>query len=265
MSRFAEISVPHRIVATALAAACLLLAVVTGCGTGNPYPPGSYERGVYFVEKENRVEAVAALESFVRHNPTDSLAAEAQFLKAMTTMEMKEFPLAAVEFQILRKDYPTSERVEEAFFQEGVAYYRQSGRIERDISGAIDARRHFQDFLVKYPETPLRAQAEEYLLEISDLVVKKRLRQCKVFRQLNRPEAIVLALESILKQEPGSRLIDRVLLERGKIAEKLDDTAAAEAAYSRLVAEHPESDLADDARSALDGLREAEPAPADEQ
>ena len=118
------------------------------------------------------IEAVAALESFIRHNPTDSLAAEAQYLKAMTYMDMKEYPLAAVEFQILRKDYPTSHRVEDAYFQEGVAYLEQVGRIERDITGAYEARLHFLKFSQRVSR--LRAtcpRSSTYMQEISDLMV----------------------------------------------------------------------------------------------
>ena len=247
------LSIVRLIPAAALAATFLLLQM-GGCAGGNPYPPGSFERGQHFVEKENYFEAVEALESFVRHNPTDSLAAEAQFLKAVTTMKMDEFPLAAVEFQILRKDYPTSDRVEEAFFREGIAYFRQVGRVERDITGALEARRHFQDFLVRYPQTSFRPEAEEFLLDISDLVIKKRLRQCKVYRQLRRPQAVVLALELVMEQEAGSRLMDQVLYELARISERLDDDEKASAMYRRLVTEYPESSLAEKAESALEKI-----------
>ena len=240
-----------RILPATLFAVAVMLVQMAGCGGGNPYPPGSYERGQHFVEKENYFEAVEALESFVRHNPTDSLAAEAQFLKAMTTMKMDEFPLAAVEFQILRKDYPTSDRVEEANFQEGVAYFEQVGRVERDITGALDARIHFQNFLVKYPQSSFRTEAEDYLLDISDMVVKKRLRQCKVFRQLHRPAAVVITLDLILAQEKHSRLIDLVLYERAEAAAKVEDSETETAMYRRLLDDFPDSPYADKARSAL--------------
>ena len=240
-----------RLIPSVVLAGAGLLLQLAGCGGGNPYPPGSYERGQHFVEKKNYVEAVEALESFVRHNPTDSLAAEAQFLKAETTMKMKEYPLAAVEFQILRKDFPTSDRVEEAFFREGIAYFRQVGRVERDLTGALDARRHFQDFLVKYPQSTFRTETEGFLQDISDLVVKKRLRQCKVYGQLHRYEAVVLALDLVLNQESGSRLLDRVLYERARVAGRLDDTETETAMYRLLLQKYPDSPLAVKARVAL--------------
>ncbi|HPF70692.1 MAG TPA: outer membrane protein assembly factor BamD [Candidatus Krumholzibacteria bacterium] len=243
------LTAPARTALAAAAAAALLL--VVGCGMHNPYPVGSFERGAFYAERGNNVEAVAALESFVRHNPTDSLAAEAQYLKAMTYMDMGEFPLAAVEFQILRKDYPTSERVEDAYFQEGLAYFDQVGRIERDMTGAYDARNHFLRFLESYPRSAHVPEVHAKLQEISDLLVQKRLDQVKVFRQLHRHQAVGVVLDDVLASEPGSSLIDEVLWQRAKNAEKLEDADTARSMYERIVANHPESPYAKRAAEAL--------------
>ena len=236
---------------------CLGLAVLAvgsgpGCGAGNPHPPGSYERGVYFAEHGKEVEAVAALESYVRRNPTDSLASEAQFLKAMTYMKTREFPLAAVEFQILRKDFPTSPRVEDAYFQEGLAYLGQVGKVERDFSGATEARLHFQKFLEVYPGSTHLAEARQTLQHISDLMVQKRLQQIRVYQQLNQHEAVALTLDVVLAQEAGSTLLDQVLWVRAETAAELDRPEEARRFYQRLVDEFPESDLARKASGRLD-------------
>ncbi len=157
----------------------LMLSVLGGCGAPNPHPVGSHERGVFFADQGKDVEAVAALESYIRKNPADSLAAEAQYLKGMTYMEMGEYPLAGVEFQILRKDYPTSNRVEDALFQEGVSYLEQVGKVQRDITGAHEARLHFLKFSQEYPNSSHMPEVVAYRGEISDLMVRNRLVQIK--------------------------------------------------------------------------------------
>ncbi len=232
----------------ALAAAALLAA---GCGTGNPYPPGSYERADFFATRGKNLEAVAAFESFVRRNPTDSLAAEAQFRKAMTYMAMKEYPLAAVEFQILRKDYPTSPLVEEALFREGEAYLFQVGRVERDITGAYTARQHFREFLKQYPQSSFRPEVEADLVRISDLVVRKRLKEANVYRQLGRLKAVAATLDILLEQEPDSTLRDEVLWERARVAFDLGEDAAGRGFLEQLLEEFPDSDYARRARGML--------------
>ena len=232
-----------------------LLSCVGGCGMANPHPQGSFARAQFYAQNGKNLEAVTALESFVRRNPTDSLAHEAQYLKALTYMEMKEFPLAAVEFQILRKDYPTCDRVEDAFFQEGVAYFSQVGNIARDVTGGHEARLHFLKFSQQYPDSRHMPQVVEYMQQISDMMVAKRLQQAKVFWQLKRFKAIDMTLATALSDEAGSSLLDQVMWQRAKANEKLDRLDTARLMYQRLFEEYPDSPLAGGARRALGRLQ----------
>ncbi len=237
--------------------AALVLAVgLAGCGAHNPYPTGSYERGVFYAEQGKNLEAVAALESFVRHNPTDSLASEAQYLKAMTYLEMEEYPLAVVEFQILRKDFPISPRFADALFQEGVGYLRQVGRIERDITGAYEARLQFLKFSQEFPASSHMPEVVAYMQEISDLMVRKRMAQAKVLGQLKRPAAAALVYDDLLENEAGSSLIPEVILKRAKVALKLDDPDVAVRMYEQLINEFPDSEFVEEAQRGLKSLDE---------
>ncbi|MCP4293474.1 MAG: outer membrane protein assembly factor BamD [bacterium] len=229
---------------------------LVGCGASNPHASGTYERGMLFVEQEKYPEAISALEAFVRHNPTDEKAAEAQYQKALTYLNMEEYPLAVVEFQIMVKDYPTSSRIEDAMFQEGLAYYKQVGKVERDITGAYEARLHFLKFSQTYPQSEHMDEIISTMRDISDLMVMKRLQQVHVFRQLKRYEAVVMTLGIVLEEEANSRLLDRVMWERGQGAEKLGDYDTAEEMYQRLVQDFPESVFRQDALKAIKDLEE---------
>lgn len=250
-------------VLSALWLTCLLtlgLAFFAGCGAGNPFPRGSYERGALFAEQHKYPEAVASLEAFVRHNPADSLAAEAQFLKGMTYMQMKEYPLAAVEFQILAKDYPTSDKVEDAAFQEAMAYYHQVGRVERDVTGALEARLHLLKFSQAYPQSSHMDEVISVMRDISDLMVTKRLKQAQVYDQLKKYDAVVLTLGQVLEDEANSRLLDQVLWVRGQAAEKTGQEGLARDMYQRLVKDFPESEYRTAAQRKIDQWRSESPA-----
>lgn len=236
----------------------MLLVLAAGCGVHNPHPTGTFDRAAYYAEHGNNLEAIQALESFVRHNPTDSLAAEAQYIKGNTYMEMAEFPLAAVEFQILRKDYPVSVRVEDAYFMEGEAYLAQVGHVSRDLTGARQARLHFVRFLETYPESKHMPEVQERLKEISDMMVLKRLGQVKVYRQLGRHQAVAMSLDDIMRYEAGSQYIEDVIWERARTARKLDDEATEGAMYRRLMDEFPDGRYTNKARKALEDLRKSQ-------
>ena len=233
-------------------AVCLGLAGGPGCGASNPHPVGSFERGVYWQDKGHYQDAAEAFEVYVRQHPTDSLAAEAQFQKARSYMAIEEYPLAAVEFQILAQDYPVSPLVEAASFHEGECYYFQVGRIERDVTSAYEARLHWMDFARQYPNSEYMPQVRTYMQEITDLLVEKRLRAVKVYRQLGRWQAVAIGLDRVLEEEPTSTLTDQVLYQRGQAAEKLEEWARAEEVYRRIVDEFPDSDYR---KRAQDGLR----------
>jgi outer membrane protein assembly factor BamD len=258
-----EIVIPSRGYApralTLAVVATLVVGVLSlvGCGGHNPYPPGSYERGAFYWERNDYQKAAEALEVFVRQNPTDSLAAEAQYLKALSYMELREYPLAAVELQILRKDYPISPRVEDALFNEGVAYYRQVGRVERDITSAQEARLHFLDFARSYPGSPHMSEVRDYMLEISDMMVRKRMGAVEVYLKLHRYEAASITLDDIIADEPNSSLLDEALAERAELALRAKDEVVARRMWERLLLEFPDSPRAKRARSGLAKLTES--------
>lgn len=240
-------------IATAcLAAALGLTALITGgCAGTNRLAAASYERALFDHERGHDREAVATIEQFLRRSPGDSLAASAQHLKVLALLKLKEFPLAAVELQILRQEYPTSEYVGESWFLEGVALLRQVGRLERDIAPALEARIRFRRFLDGWPEAPEAAEARAHLVSISDLELQKKLGEAEVYVQLGQPAAAGVVLDTVIAQEKEGRLRPRALLRRAEVALRAHRPEEAVAAWERLVAEHPDSPEAAAARRAL--------------
>ncbi len=217
----------------------LMATLLSGCGATNPHPPGSYDRAQAFQENGKHHEAVAAYSAFLRRSPTDSLAAQAQFEKAMSYMEVGEYPLAAVELQILRQEYPTSDLVEQAVFEEANAFYRQVGRVERDITPAFDARYRYQTFLESYPASSYSSEARERIIDISDMIVSKRLKQLSVYKRLGRDEAVAVTLDRLIEAEPLSRLRPDVMLRRARLARDTQEYDIALALTARIMDEYP--------------------------
>ncbi len=236
----------------------LVASLAAGCGTTNPHPSGTYERARFWFDKGRYQDAADAYGVFVRQNPTDSLAAQAQFEKARAYMKTREFPLAAVEFQILVKDHPISPLVEDALFHQGECYYLQVGRIERDVTPADEARLHWLEFARKYPQSAYMPQVQRYMAEIADLMVRKRLQRADVYRRLGRWEAVAISLDRTLQEEPSSGLLDEVLWQRARAAERLEEPDVAIAMYRRLVAQYPQSAHHGRARAALQRLASAD-------
>ena len=226
----------------------------SGCSLSNPHTSGTFERGLFWFENGRYQDAADAFGIFVRQNPTDTLAAEAQFKKAKAYMQMGEYPLAAVEFQILVKDHPVSPLVEDALFHQGECHFFQVGRVERDVTPAYEARLHWLEFSRRYPQSRFMPKVRAYMQEITDLMVTKRLQRIRVYRQLGRWEAVAISLDRTLQEEPSSGLLDEVLWQRARVAERLEQPDVALAMYRRLVADFPQSSYLNRAESALNRL-----------
>jgi outer membrane assembly lipoprotein YfiO len=230
---------------TLMAAAAFL---ISGCSTANPYSGGSLERAVFFKDEGKDREAAEAFGMFIRRSPTDSMAAWAQLEKGMCYSRLEEYPLAAVEFQILRQEYPVSELVEDAIYQEAHAMLDQVGNIHRDISPAIDARIRFQTYIDMYPMSRHTPGARDALREIGDLIVEKNLNIAKTYRSMGKHKAAAIMLDRMMETEKESKLLDEVYLMRAKAARKLDDRETALTFLDKLLSDFPESDKADEAR-----------------
>jgi len=242
-----------------LITAAALAAALAGCGYSNPHPAGSYERALAYADRGKHREAIDAYTAFLRRSPTDSLAARAQLEKARAYVATGEYPLAAVELQILRQEYPNSELVEAALFEEARAHLLQVGGVERDVTPAREARVLFRSFLQSYPASPRADAARAHLVEISDVLALKQLGVVEVYRQLHKPDAMAVTLDRLIAEEPETHHRDRILLDRARLALKRDEGPRARELLELLLRERPDSRLAGEARRLLDGMPPATP------
>ncbi len=238
----------------ALAAAFCGGLAAGGCGTTNPHPAGSLERAQHYQQRGKGREAVAALDQFLRRDPPDSVAVAAQAMKARAYMGLEEYPLAAVEWQILRQEYPGTGEAAESLYEEGLCELRQVGRLQRDVTPAQRARNLLRRYLQQHPAGPRAADARARLQEISDLLVRKKLGEIQVYRRLGRPEAAGIVLDALIENESESSLLPQLLLLRGELALRARQPETAVRAFTRLVEDHPQSPQAARARRELSKL-----------
>jgi len=237
-----------------MAGTLLGLGLLAGCGGSNSHISGTFAHAESYRVAGKHREAVEAYSLFLRRSPTDSLATLAQFEKAMSYVVLKEFPLAVVEFQILRQEYPTSELVEEAFFREGEALLAQVNGVEKDITAAHEAREQFLAFLQTYPASPFGNQARARLVEISDLVVSKHLRSAHMYKRMKKYEATVVVLDRLLATERRSTLVPVILIERAGMARILAAPQDERRFLQRIIDEYPNSSQAKSARRRIASL-----------
>jgi outer membrane protein assembly factor BamD len=242
---------------TELAIGLCLLFLWGTVGCGSPWKdlrPGSFERGKVAYDDGSYAEAIQDLKLFIRRNPTDERADEAQYYVGKADMELGDYPLAAVEFQILRADYPNSQFFEEAYYLEGMSYVEQVPSIAVDPTVVEQGIAHFTKFLRDFPDGKFSDDARKQLAALRLHMDRKKLEAAQLYERMGQTKAALVTVEVILQEHPDSQLGPDLLFMEGNLALQLDDRAQAREAFSQLVQKFPEHSLAKAAQRKLSKL-----------
>jgi len=204
------------------------------------------------------LEAIEDLRLFIRRSPTDDRADDAQYQIGVARMEMGDYPVAAVEFEILRTDYPNSDLVDDAFYMEGMCYAEQVPDLRLEQSITRKAVNHFQRYLREFPNGSHRTEVEAKLEELHRHLDQKALDSVRLYRRLNRTRAAQVTLSAILSERPGSPLRPQMLLLAGDLYRDLREYDLAQESWARLVAELPDHPLSEQARRRLRAIGASE-------
>src|SRR5262249_36273320 len=118
--------------------------------------------------------------------------------------------LAMNEFREFLSFYPTNKRADYAQFKLGMTHFKQMRASERDQSETRDAIREFQNFIVRYPSSPLMPQVKARLRDSLDRIGKADFQVgLFYFRQKWYPGSID-RFSALLKNDPEFSNRDQV-------------------------------------------------------
>ena len=236
------------------AALAATLAASAGCGGSRlalprDDPRYEFEYGRSEYTRKHWLEAQTHLKRFLDLHPGHAVADSAQYLLGMSKSGGGSFAEAAVEFGILAREFPRSPLRDDAAFQECRCYYEQMLPAALDPTFANRSMTCFREFLLRYPDSELRAAAEQQMLDIDDRLAEKDLRVGILFAKMNQPAAAQVYLQGLLQAHPRSRWVPDALLWLGRSHERRGDLAQAVATYRQLLGSFPDSNAAREARA----------------
>jgi outer membrane protein assembly factor BamD len=185
------------------------------------------------------------------------MADDAQFYVAKANFEAEDYPLAAVEFQILRADYPNSELFQQAYYLEGMCYVKQEPSLAVDPTVVEQGIAHFRRLLREYPNGEYSDEAREQLRSLQRHMDEKKLRAAELYQRLGETKAALVTVEAILQDNPESELGPNLLFMEGNLALELDDPSHAQRVWTELVQKYPDHQLARTAQRKLSKLSDS--------
>ena len=192
-------------------AAALALAIfgAAGCG-GSIHEAGvggvaSYERGREAFDRKDYMDAIADLKAYVEQFPGTENTDDALYYLGESYFGIKDYALAAGQYDRLTRDFPASPFQPDALVQLARCDDLQSHSAPLDQTETLRAISRYQSFLELYPEHPRARMARERLAVLTERQAEKRWRNGRLYMRLKSYDAAIVYFKSVLKDYPNSR------------------------------------------------------------
>ena len=143
------------------------------------------------------------------------VADSAQYYLADSHAKMKEYLIAAVEFEKLINDMSRSPLVPMAQFKLAECYHKLSPRPSLDQQYTQKAIREYQYFIEENPTHELKSEAEKNILELRNKLAKKDWGNAEVYRKIRKYKSAIIYYDQVLDNYYDTEWADEALL--GKI------------------------------------------------
>lgn len=227
----------------------LAVAVVAGCGSGNPQLSGFDAEqlltyGMERMEAEKWDDAARAFETFIFQYPTHPRYQEVRFRLGEVYYEREDYLSAASEFARLADDFPAGELADDARFRVCRAYAEVSPDPQLDQEYTRTAIVHCESLLGYYPDSEFATEARELIASLTNKLAEKVWLTGRNYLRQSFYDSAIIYFEDVLEQYPATPAAPKALAGLYQAYTEIGYAEDAEAAKERLLRDYPESEEA---------------------
>jgi len=182
----------------------LSVAVVSGCGKKSSpehrTAESLYVDGIELFNNGKYQKARELFDVIKLQHPASQFADDAQFYLAEISFERKEFIMAAFNYGMLRRLYPSSTHTKQALYKTAICYYELSPNYDRDQEYTHKAIEAFQEFQYVYPDDELAKQSSEYIQGLRNKLAFRELSTANLYMKLESPNSSVIYYDVVIRE-----------------------------------------------------------------
>ena len=200
----------------------LIVVALTSCDSYNKvYKTNDYDyryetAKAYYLEGKY-TQAAELLESMVTMLKGGDKAEESLILLARCYYESKDFETASQYFKLHYTNYPRGEYAEYSRFYSGKSLFMDTPEPELDQSNTYAAINELQIFMEYFPHSNYNAEAQDMIMKMHDVLVKKMYLSAKLYYDLgdlayigNNYQACIVTAQNALKDYPYTTLCEEI-------------------------------------------------------
>lgn len=164
-----------------------------------------------YFEEGRYVRATELLSQVIPRYRATEQAEELTWLAAQCYYNIRDYMTAGAAYKNFFEGYPYSEHAEEAAFMTAYCDYMLSPRPELDQAYSMSAIEQFQYFLRRFPSSEKGEEAENLIKELEDKLVEKSFLSARLYYDMERYRAAIVALSNSLKEYPETKHREELL------------------------------------------------------
>jgi outer membrane protein assembly factor BamD len=214
----------HRQAASRFALALLLVIAtsLSGCSTfggmfnkltfGDEEDPKSLPpeelivQGMDAYNTGNYSEAIKHFKVILDEHPFSAQAMLAELKSADAHYYNKQYAEAKVLYKTFEERHPTNEAMSYVLFQVGMCDYSRTDRIDRDVSGPMEAIKSFNRLINAYPQSPYAKEAKTRIKDAMEFLVNHEYMVAIFYVRTARYDEAKHRLKYLLARYPDSTL-----------------------------------------------------------
>lgn len=210
----------------------MLLLTVVGCAPKAPLvKPGAtvqelYDTGLSLLQTGKYDKAIEVFQRITLEHANTRYAADAQFNLAECYVSKKDFAQAAIEYDFLTTNYPTSPFYEEALYKTALCYFRQSPKAALDQADLKKTRDQLALFRERFPDSRFRAGVDSLEGEIASRLARKEYETGLLYAKAGEWTSARVYFQHVLELYPGASLAPEARYQLALCLLGLNETSA---------------------------------------
>lgn len=187
----------------------LAFIVMTGCSgveqivKSNDFD-AKYKAAMQYYNENSYSRAIQIFENLLLHYRGRENAENIAWYYAQCLMKIDDYYSAAYQLGSFVRQFPYSERAEEAAYLSAYCKYRQSPDHQLDQSLTKEAISDFEQFVARYPQNPHVPEINEYLDELRNKMMLKEYEVAYNYYHIEAYHAAYVSLQRFLNLYPES-------------------------------------------------------------
>ncbi len=187
----------------------LVLSIVTivsliSCGSGETInyrdPESIYKAGLVALKDNDFLEAQKLFDIIRLQYGTTQYADDAQFSLAEMNFKKKDFVIAAFNYSMVLRNYPSSEYGKRALYNSALCYNELSPPADRDQEYTKKAIQAFSEFQAVFPNDSLTNEANKNITILRNKLGEREYNTALIYRKLFSWKASLVYYETVIEE-----------------------------------------------------------------